>query len=79
VIDLYLGRRTAGEILSAASKPEERCEAQFYLGEWHLLRGKGADAKSALRSTVETCPKISDAYQGAVADLMRLEAVAMRR
>jgi lipoprotein NlpI len=30
VIELYLGRRSLTEVLSAASKPEEVCEAQFF-------------------------------------------------
>jgi hypothetical protein len=73
VIEFYLGRRSPDEMLSAAVNPEQRCEAQFYLGEWHLLRGNSSKAKSALQAAADTCPKSSDAYQGAVADLGRLK------
>ena len=33
VVALYLGRRSAEEMLSAAVDDKQRCEAQFYLGE----------------------------------------------
>ena len=38
VIELYLGRRSPAEVQSVASNPDEHCDAQFYTGEWHLLR-----------------------------------------
>jgi len=56
----------------AAGKPDERCEAQLYIGEWHLLRGNGAEAKPALQAAVDTCPKDFIEYVAAVAELKRL-------
>jgi tetratricopeptide (TPR) repeat protein len=72
VIEFYLGNRFAPEMLSAASTPAERCEAQFYLGEWHLLRGNLAAATASLRIAVTTCPKNFYEYDGAVAELARI-------
>jgi len=43
--------------LSATTTPEQRCEAQFYLGKWQLLRNNGSDARSTLQAAVDTCPK----------------------
>ena len=37
VIDFYLGRRTLAEMRSAAAKPDQKCEAEFYIAEWRLL------------------------------------------
>ena len=34
--------------LDALAEPSERCEAHFYVGEWHLLRGKRPKAVAAL-------------------------------
>jgi hypothetical protein len=64
VFELYLGRRDPAATLAAAQKPEERCEAQFYVGEWQLLQGD--------RAVVGTCPKSFIEYTGAQAELRRL-------
>ena len=56
----------------AAIKSNERCEAQFYLGQWHILRDERADAIEALRKAVETCPKEFIEYTDAVIELKRL-------
>jgi len=72
VVELYLGRRSPADVLSAAGKADERCEAQFYIGEWHLLRGDRAAATTAFHTAAETCPKEFDEYTGALAELKRL-------
>ena len=69
LVDLYLGKRSFDAALGEASKPEERCEAQFYIGQWHLVRGNRAPALNALRTAVDTCPKDFVEYQGAVVEL----------
>ena len=74
VIELYLGRTLPEELLSVAGKPEERCEAEFYIGEWNLLRGDRAAAATALRTVADTCPKPFFEYVGAVAELKRMTA-----
>jgi lipoprotein NlpI len=72
VVELFLGGRTLEATLSAASNPSERCEAQFYGGEWTLLSGDRAAAATALKAAVETCPKSFIEYKGAQAELKRL-------
>ncbi|MEA2995551.1 MAG: hypothetical protein QOG74_1100, partial [Alphaproteobacteria bacterium] len=52
--------------------PSERCEAQFYGGEWQLLQGDGATAATALTAAADTCPKSFIEHKGAQAELKRL-------
>jgi len=59
-------------MIGAGLSAAERCEAQFYLGQWHLLQHKQADAIRARRMAVETCPKDYNEYAGALAELKRL-------
>jgi rhomboid protease GluP len=73
VIEFYLGNRSAAEMMSAASTPSEQCEAQFYLGERHLLRGNRAAATTHLRVAASTCPKNFYEYHGATAELKRIQ------
>jgi lipoprotein NlpI len=72
VIEYYLGQRPLNQLLAAASKPDERCETAFYLGQWRLLRGNKVEAKVALLNAADTCPKDFAEYIGAVAELKRL-------
>ncbi len=74
VIELYLGRRSPAEVLSAAGSPNEACEAQLHGGEWHLLRGDRDEAAAALKAAVDVCPKSSIEYIGALAELKRLNS-----
>jgi len=53
VIKLFLEQGTPEAMVAAADKPEERCEAQYYLGQWHLLRDARANAIEALRNAVK--------------------------
>jgi tetratricopeptide (TPR) repeat protein len=72
VIDFYLGRRSLDELRAAASKPEEKCEVAFYVGEWQLLRGNHADAKTELLDAAKTCPSREDERIDAIVELGKL-------
>ena len=72
VIEMYLGQRLPEEVLSAANSPEARCEAQFYIGEWHLLHSDNGAAATALHTAAVICPDNFDEYAGALAELKRL-------
>ncbi len=72
VIDFYLGHRSLDEMRAAAGKPDDKCEAAFYAGEWLLLHGKKVEARPELQVASETCPKTFVEYFGAVAELKRL-------
>ena len=66
VSEFYLGKRSAAAALAAATNSEQRCEAQFYIGQWHILKGNAAEATRALQVLVETCDKGSLEYGIAV-------------
>jgi lipoprotein NlpI len=72
LIELFLGKQSPEAAMAAAGKPEERCEAQFYIGEWQLLQGRRAAAARTLEAAAGTCPKDFLEYEGAQADLKRL-------
>jgi lipoprotein NlpI len=73
VVELYLGRKSVQALEAAASKPEERCEAQFYIGELYLTRNARAPAMKALQAAVDICPKDFIEYRGAVEEPKRLK------
>jgi tetratricopeptide (TPR) repeat protein len=72
VADLFVGARTAEATLSAAGDSAQRCEAQFYVGEWKLLQGDRAGAAAALQAAIDGCPASFIEYKGARAELKRL-------
>jgi lipoprotein NlpI len=74
VAELYLDKRSSPAVLSTASKPEERCEAQFYIGEWHILKSNAAEAADALQAAVDACPKTFIEYLVAIVELKRLKS-----
>jgi len=73
IVGLYLGRLTAEAALAAAMTPDEAAEAQFYLGEWHLMRNNRVAAESALRRAVQSLPPLFSEYTGAVVSLERFK------
>jgi rhomboid protease GluP len=72
VLDLFLGERTVGATLAAAIEAPQRCEAEFYVGEWQLLRGDRTAAVSALKVALDACPKSFIESKGAQAELKRI-------
>jgi PQQ-dependent catabolism-associated CXXCW motif protein len=74
VFELLTGKRTTAEsLLVAAGGPDEGCEAHFYIGQWHLIRGERDEAVTALKQAAGACKKTFHEYRAAVADLKRLE------
>ncbi|OGI39209.1 MAG: hypothetical protein A2140_04985 [Candidatus Muproteobacteria bacterium RBG_16_62_13] len=77
-VALYLGKGTPATVLSGAANPdpktrkEQLCEANFYVGQWHLLKGDRAKALTSLRAARNQCPKSFIEYTGAVYELKRL-------
>jgi tetratricopeptide (TPR) repeat protein len=71
VIELMLASRTAEATLAAAGTPTQQCEAQFYIGEWEILRGNTSGAAAAWRTAVDRCPRSFIEYKGAQAELTR--------
>lgn len=57
VAAFFLGEKDAAELLAAASRADERCEAQFYIGAARLLAGAGEEARPYLQRAAEICPR----------------------
>ena len=72
-IELLLGKRTPEATLPDAADNDEKCEAHFYIGEWHLLRGNRTSAAGWLKLAQDTCPKGTTEYYAAVAEFKRLQ------
>jgi lipoprotein NlpI len=73
IIQFYLGERSAESMVAAADTAERRCDAQFYLAEWHLVQNRRTEAADALRlALAEGCPKYLFEYMAAQVDLKRV-------
>lgn len=78
LITLFLGRTDVESVQAAASdrnarkQAEQRCEANFYLAEWHLLRGERERALPLLKEAQSGCPNDYIEHEGTVAELRRL-------
>jgi len=69
VIDMFLGKKTPGELLTEAKTPSTQCEAQFYVGASELLNKEPVKAVPFLHKASETCPKDFVEYSRATAEL----------
>jgi lipoprotein NlpI len=79
VAALYLGKAAPGTVTIKAADPDaetdqaQRCEANFYIGEWHLLRGEMPQARTLFTEAQNSCPETFIEYAGAAAELERLK------
>jgi lipoprotein NlpI len=79
VAKLYLGQITPEQLAAVAgvgdakAQLRQRCGAAFYVGEYVLWAGKTADAVTRFKEAQSICPHDASEYQGAVAELGRLE------
>jgi lipoprotein NlpI len=67
IITLYLGK--IGD--AAATNSDDRAEAEFYIGEWHLLGDRRTEALAALQMAAESCPVLFMEQTAAVIELKR--------
>lgn len=78
VIVLYLGRTDVASVMAAATdrdpkqQLEQLCEANFYVAQWHLLRGERERALPLLKDAQGGCPRDFLEHEGAAAELRRL-------
>jgi lipoprotein NlpI len=79
VVALYLGRSTPEAVQKAAThsdptrQRDQRCEANFYIAHWHLLRGAREPAARLLDEARSGCLSAFLEHEGAVAELRRLQ------
>ena len=72
IFQLFLGQRDAASVQAAAKSPQQRCEAQFYGGEWQLLKGARAMAVQDFHAAATGCALTSIERQLAVEELRRV-------
>ncbi len=72
VVKFLLGQISASQMREAAETADQRCEADFYYGEWLLGQGKTPAALDSLRAAASECPTGFIEYEGARAELQRL-------
>jgi hypothetical protein len=67
--ELYLGKGSLEATLKSAVRPVERCQAHFYIGQWHIVRSEYSAAEAALSVAVDICSRYSPEYFGALVDI----------
>lgn len=79
VVSLFLGRVDPKLVLTQANdrdakkQREQRTEAYFYVGQFHLIRGSHNKAKALFRSMLELGVKTFSEYIAAQAELARMD------
>jgi lipoprotein NlpI len=74
VLRAYLGQIGPEALLAASAHPdaktqaEQRCEANYYLGQWYVIRGEQERAVAHFRAVQNQCPRFFLEYTGAAAD-----------
>lgn len=71
VIAFCLGKIDDGSLRTAAPSADDRAEAEFYIGEWHLHAGRRTEAIAALQIAAESCPRMFIEHPAAVIELKR--------
>ncbi len=56
VASFYLGQMSAADLDAAAADADQKCEANFYIGEWHVLAGDTASAAKRFEQALASCP-----------------------
>jgi hypothetical protein len=68
---------TTEAVLAAVDSRRTQCRTDFYVGEWHLIRNNRDEARRRLQlASAKQCDFIHPTYQGAVAELRAIAAVA---
>ena len=72
LLDLYAGRASIEHVRRAAgTNAAYKCEADFYIGEWTLARGKSDAGRSLIEIAARECPSDYIAAQAARRELAR--------
>lgn len=78
ILAFYRGKGTAEQVYHAAESynavraKEQKCEADFYLGEWHLAHGDIATGTPLIYLAAENCPHNFTEYSLALTEKGRL-------
>lgn len=72
LIDLFAGQINPQDVRHAAANPAQKCEADFYVGQWLLARGDRGTAKGLFQTAVAQCPRDYIAFDAAQRELKRM-------
>jgi tetratricopeptide (TPR) repeat protein len=72
LFELMLGQQSTETVMAAATRPAQRCEANFYVGEWYLIRGNREQARELLQKAADGCAKTFYEHAAAVTELKRV-------
>jgi tetratricopeptide (TPR) repeat protein len=74
IFDLYLLRSSPEAVLAAGKESlRAQCEANFYVGQWHILRNDRDEARRLLQlASAKRCDGFHPTHPGAVAELKRM-------
>jgi lipoprotein NlpI len=75
IVTLYLGETGDDTVRTAARTADDRAEAEFYIGEWHLHARRRTEAIAALQVAAKSCPRWFMEHTAAVMELKRQRAV----
>ncbi|MGA7673760.1 MAG: hypothetical protein WCA78_01785 [Rhizomicrobium sp.] len=77
ILDFYRGKATVDQVTREAASSDaqtatdQKCEADFYIGEWQLARKNPDAAKPLLQAAVSECPQNFIEYFAAKVELKR--------
>jgi lipoprotein NlpI len=74
IVALFLGKTGDDAVRAAAPTADDRAEAEFFIGEWHLHARRRDEAIAALQVAVRSCPRAFMEYTAAVMELKRQRA-----
>lgn len=72
IVKVYLGQSTPVAVRLAATRPEQKCDAAFYVGELEVLHGRMGSARPLLEQATDLCPKDFTEHSAAKIELGRL-------
>lgn len=73
VLEFFLGRVPLEAVSKDTDSPDSRCETEFYLAQWHIIRGERDQALPRLRATSGTMCRIGSPHRlAAAAELKRM-------
>jgi lipoprotein NlpI len=72
LIELFAGRASPQDAWRAAINSDQKCEANFYIGQWQLARGDRFSARALFQTAAAQCPRDYIAFDAAQRELRRL-------
>ena len=75
LVELFLGRRTADEVLAVPEAVLSPCAKRYFIGEWHLLRKEQDAAKISFEEAIKVCATNDPWYTGAKVELRLLTSL----